>query len=227
MEDKIINERLDKLEHKIDLLLDHVNQQRLSSTVISDLASDLGIIGKDFYDTAVEELDKRQVEIDPAELTDLMISFMRNIGNFKVVMNTFEMAIDLTKEIGPIAIEVIIDLTKKLAVLEEKGYFEFVKDIGPIIDNMIMGLTPKDMKDLADNVMLILHTMKDITQPNMLKSIDNAVRMYASMETENIPSYSVWRLMKEINSPEMKKAIGFGITFMKNMSGSIDKKKIN
>lgn len=225
MEEKLINSRLDALESKIDLLLEYVNQQRLNSTVVEDLASDLSIVGKDFYDTAVEELDKRQVEIDPAELTDLMISMMRNINNFKVVMNTFEMGIDLSKEIGPIAIEMIIDFTKKLAEFEEKGYFEFVKDIGPIIDNMIKGITPQDMKDLADNIILILHTVKDITQPNMLKSIDNAVHMYSSIETENIPSYSIWKLMREINSPEMKKAIGFGITFMKNMSKTIENKK--
>ncbi len=224
MEDKIMNERLDKLENKIDLLLEYVNQQRLNTAVVEDLASDLGIIGKDFYDTAVEELDKRQVEIDPSELTDLMISLMRNIGNFRIVMNTFEMAIDLTKEIGPMANEAIIDFTKKLAVWEQKGYFAFVKDIGPIIENIIDGLTPKDMRDLADNVMLILNTVKDITQPNMLKSIDNAVRLYASIETENIPSYSVWRLIREMNSPEMKRAIGFGITFMKNMSKNMDNK---
>ena len=224
MEDKIINERLDKLENKIDLLLEYVNQQRLDTAVVEDLAGDLGIIGKDFYDTAVEELDKRQVEIDPSELTDLMISLMRNIGNFRIVMNTFEMAIDLTKEIGPMANEAIIDFTKKLAVWEQKGYFAFVKDIGPIIENIIDGLTPKDMRDLADNVMLILNTVKDITQPNMLKSIDNAVRLYASIETENIPSYSVWRLIREMNSPEMKRAIGFGITFMKNMSKNMDNK---
>lgn len=224
MEERIINERLDKMEAKIDLLLEYVNQQRLNTTVIEDLTGDLAIIGKDFYDTAVEELDKRQVEIDPSELTDLMISFMRNIGSFKVVMNTFEMLIDLTKEIGPIANEVIIDFTKKLAIVEKKGYFEFIKDIGPIIDNIIMGLTPQDMKDLADNIMLILNTVKDITQPNMLKSIDNAVKLYSSIETENVPSYSVWRLMREMNSPEMKKAIGFGITFMKNMSQNIENK---
>lgn len=218
MENIKINERLDALEIKIDLLLEHVNQQRLNSNVIEDLVGDLSIIGKDFYDTTVEELDKRQVEIDPAEVTDLMISFLRNIENFKVVMNTFEMAIDLTKEMGPIANEAIIDFTKKMAVLEQKGYFELIKDFGPVIDNIVKGLTPQDMKDLAENVMLILHTVKDITQPNMLKSIDNAVHMYASIETEDIPSYSIWRLLREMNSPEMKKAFGFAITFMKNMS---------
>lgn len=227
MSEQQINARLDALENKIDLLLDYVNQQRLSTNMVEDLAGDLSIIGKDFYDTAVEELDKRQVEIDPAQVTDLLISFLRNIDNFKVVMNTFEMLIDLTKEIGPMANEAIIDFTKKMALLEEKGYFELVKDFGPVIDNIVIGLKPQDMKDLADNVVLILHTIKDITQPNMLKSIDNAVKMYASIETENIPSYSVWRLLREMNSPEMKKAFGFAITFMKNMSKQTENQVIN
>ncbi len=223
MEDKNINSRIDALESKIDLILDYVNQQRLKSTVVEDLTEDLAIIGKDFYDTAVEELDKRQVEIDPEEVTDLLISFARNIKHFKVLMNTLEMAFDLVDEIGPMANEAIIDFSKQLAIFEQKGYFTFFKSIFPIIDNVITGLTPKDMKDLADNIMVIINTIKDITQPEMLKSIDNAVKVYGSLETENIPSYSLWRFMREINSPEMKKAMGFGITFLKNMSKNDEK----
>ena len=218
MGEETINTRIDVLEKKIDLILEYVNKQRLNAIVVEDLAGDLGIIGKDFYDTAVEELDKRQVEIEPAEVTDLVISFLRNIENFKVMMNTFEMMIDLTKEIGPIANDVIIDMTKQLAILDQKGYFDFVRNIAPIIDNIVTGLSPEDLKGLADNIMLIINTVKDITQPDMLKSIDNAIKMYSSMEIEDVPSYSVWRLMREINSPEMKKAIGFGVTFLKNMS---------
>jgi uncharacterized protein YjgD (DUF1641 family) len=41
------------------------------------------------------------------------------------------------------------------------------------------------------------------------------------METESVPSYSVWKLMREMNSPEMKKALGYGITFMKNVSKDV------
>ena len=218
MEDKNINSRIDALESKIDLILEYVNQQRLSATVVEDLTADLGIIGKDFYDTAVEELDKRQVEIDPEEVTDLLISFARNIKHFKVLMNTLEMAFDLVDEIGPMANEAIIDFTKQLAIFEQKGYFEFFKNIFPIIDNVVTGLSPQDLKDLADNIMGIVNTIKDITQPDMLKSINNAVTVYSSIETENIPSYSLLRFIREINSPEMKKAMGFGITFLKNMS---------
>ena len=223
MEDKNINSRIDALESKIDLILEYVNQQRLKSTVVEDLTGDLAIIGKDFYDTAVEELDKRQVEINPEEVTDLLISFARNIKHFKVLMNTLEMAFDLVDEIGPMANEAIIDLTKQLAIFEQKGYFAFFKDIFPIIDNIIADLTPKDMKDLADNIMVIINTVKDMTQPEMLKSIDNAIKVYGSLETENIPSYSLWRFLREINSPEMKRAMGFGLTFLKNMSKNAEK----
>lgn len=223
MDEQAINKRLDALENKIDIMLDYVNRQRLTTQSLNDLTDDLAIIGKDFYDTAVDELDKRQVEINPDEVTDLLITFLRNIKNFKEVMNIFEMAFDLSKELGPILNETIIDVTKKFAEFEEKGYFEFIKNVGPIIDKIVTGLSPQDLKDLSDNIMLIINTVKDLTQPEMLKSIDNAIHVYSSIETKEVPSYSVWKLMREINTPEMKKALGFGVTFMKNLSKNMEK----
>lgn len=222
MEEKNIQVQIDALDKKMDLILEYVNQQRLKSIVIDDLVSDLSIIGKDAFDSTVEELDKRQVEIDPSELTDLAISMVRNIGNFKMMMGTFEMAVDLSKEIGPIANEALIDFTKSMGEFEKKGYFAFIKEIVPIMDNIVAAVTPQDMHDLADNIVLILTAVKDITQPKMLKALDNAVNLYSSVDAKEVPSYSVWRLLREMNSPEMKKAIGFAVTFLKNMSESKD-----
>ena len=117
-----------------------------------------------------------------------------------------------------IANEVIIDTTKKLHEFEQKGYFEFLKEFGHIIDNIVTYYGVEDMRMLADNVVAILDTVKNLTQPDMLKSVDNAVKVFASLEMENIPEYSIFKVMREMNKPEMKKALGFFITFMKNMS---------
>ena len=225
METQAINKRLDELENKIDIILTYVNQQRLATESINDLSKDLAIIGKDFYDTAVEELDKRSIEIDPSEVTELMVTFLRNIKNIKSMMQMMEMGFDLAKEAGPILNESLIDLTRTFARLENDGYFEFARNLVPIIDNLVKGLSPKDLKDLADNVMVIVNTIKGITQPEMLRSVNSAVRIYSSIETEGIPSYSLWRLAREMNSPEMKKAIGFGVTFMKNLSKNLEKEE--
>ncbi len=221
MEDKNIQMQIDALDKKLDLILGYVHQQKLQANMVEDLVGDLSIIGKDAYDSTVMELDKRQVEIDPSELTGLAVSVLRNIGNIKTVMDTLEMAVDLGKEVGPIANEVIIDFTKQMNTLEQKGYFDFFREIGPVIDNVVKGFSPQDLKELANSIVSILTIIKEMTQPEVLNIMQNAIKAFNSMETESVPSYSVWKLMREMNSPEMKKALGYGITFMKNVSKDV------
>ena len=221
MEEKNIQSQIDALDKKLDLVLGYVKQQRNDTVVVEDLVSDLSIIGKDVYDNAVDELDKRQIEIDPSVLTDLVVTMLKNIGNFKTVMNLFEMAFDFAEEAGPIANEVIIDFTKQLQVYNQKGYFAFFKELGPILDNIVTGFTPEDLRQLANSIVSILSIIKEMTQPEVLGTMGNAVKAFNSMETESVPSYSIWRVMREMNSPEMKKALGYGITFMKNVSKDV------
>jgi uncharacterized protein YjgD (DUF1641 family) len=218
MEDTNIQMQIDALDKKLDLILGYVHQQKLQANMVEDLIGDLSIIGKDVYDSTVSELDKRQVELDPSELTGLAVSFLRNVGNIKTVMDTLEMAVDLGKEVGPIANEVIIDFTRQLNQFEQKGYFAFIKEVGPIFDNIVKGFSPQDLKDLANSIVSILSIIKEMTQPEVLNTVQNAMKAFNSMEMESVPSYSVWKLMRELNSPEMKKALGYGITFMKNVS---------
>ncbi len=218
MNETNINDRINALDRKLDLVLDYVNQQRLKSEAIEDLISDVSIIGKDLYDNSVIELENQSVEIDPDQVRRLGINLIKNIGNFNDVMELFGSTIDLFKEVGPIANEAIIDLTKKLHKYEEKGYFEFFAELGRMFDIIITSFTREDIRMLADNIVLILQTVKNMTQPEMLNAFNNAVKVYGSLETQNIPQYSLWKVLREMRTPEMKSAIGFMITFMKNLS---------
>ena len=219
--DKNLEQRIEALDKKMDLILEYVHRQKMNSNMVEDLVSDLSIVGKDVYDSTVKELDMRQVVLEPSELTDLAVSLLRNIGNIKTVLESLEMAVDLGKDVGPIANEMIIDFTKQMNEYEQKGYFKFFKEFGPIIDNIVTGFSPEDLKGLADNIVSILTTFKEMTQPEVLDTMQNAIKAFNSMETETVPSYSVWKLMREMNSPEMKKALGYGITFMKNVSKDV------
>jgi len=207
-----------ELNQKVDTILEYVNQQRLKSEAINDLIGDASIIGKDVYDSTVKALDEHEVVLEPDELRELGIRVAQNVGNFNTMLDTLGSAMDLMKDVGPIANEVIIDTTKKLNEFEQKGYFEFLKEFGHIVDNIVTYYGVEDMRMLADNVVAILDTVKNLTQPDMLKSVDNAVKVFANLEMENVPEYSIFRVMREMNKPEMKKALGFFITFMKNMS---------
>jgi len=210
--------QIEELNQKVDTILEYVNQQRLKSQAVDDLVADVSIIGKDAYDSTVKALDEHEVVLDPDQLRELGIRVAQNVGNFNTLLDTMGSAMDLMKDVGPIANEVIIDTTKKLHEFEQKGYFEFMKEMGAIMDNIVTHYGVDDVRLLADNVVTILDTVKNLTQPDVLKSIDTAVKVFSNMETENVPEYSIFRVMREINKPEMKKAWGFLFTFMKNMT---------
>jgi uncharacterized protein YjgD (DUF1641 family) len=212
------SKQIAELNQKVDTILEYVNQQRLKSQAMDDLVSDVSIIGKDVYDSTVKALDEHEVVLDPDELRELGIRVAQNVGNFNAILDTMGSVLDLLRDVGPIANEVIIDATKKLNEFEQKGYFEFMREFGNIVDNVVSYYQVEDARMLADNVVAILDTVKNLTQPDMLKSVDNAVRVFSKLEMDDIPSYSVFKVMRELNKPEMKKAMGFFVTFMKNLS---------
>jgi uncharacterized protein YjgD (DUF1641 family) len=218
MDDRKLLARIDNLEQKLDLVLEYVTQQRLKSEVVEDLIADLSIIGKDLYNSSVIELEKQSVDVDPDELRQLGINLVRNIKNLNEMLGMIETLVDLKKDAGPVFNGLIIDFTRNLHALESKGYFEFTREMGAIIDNIVTNFTPEDLRLLADNIVLMLQTLKNLTQPEILHAVNNAVKVFGSLQTENTPSYSIWKAMRELNSQEMKPAIGFIITFMKSLS---------
>jgi len=222
MEEKTIQTQITELNQKVDLLLDYVNQQRLKTNQLEDLASDISIVGKDMYETAVEELDNRMVEIDPNEVKCLVIRVLRNIKNMNQFLETFESLNDMIRDASPIFNEVIIDFSKKLHELDKKGYFEFFKETGKIFENIITHYSPEDVKALADNIVTILETVRSATQPEMMTALNNGLKIYNRIKTDNVPEYSIFKAMREMNKPEMKRALGFFITFMKNMSAEVN-----
>jgi uncharacterized protein YjgD (DUF1641 family) len=223
MEEKALQTQVTELNRKVDLLLEYVNQQRLKTNQLEDLVADVSIVGKDIYDTAVEELDNRMVNLDLDQVKGLILRILGNMENINNFLEIFESITDLMKDAGPILNEVIIDFTKKLNDLDQKGYFEFFIETGKIIDNIISHYSPEDVRALADNVVTIMETVRSATQPEMMSALNNGLKIYGSMEMENVPEYSIFKVMREMNKPEMKRALGFFVTFMKNMAAETNK----
>ncbi len=218
MSDPNILARMDALEQKLDLVLEYVNQQRLKSEVVEDLVSDVMIIGKDFYNSSVVELEKHAVDLDPDELNQLTINLVKNVKNFNEILGLLESMMDLKKDAGPIVNEMIIELTKTMHAMEQKGYFEFAREMGTVMDNIVTNFSVEDIRQLNDNIALMLQTAKNLTQPELLVALNNAGKAYVSTQNEDIKPYSLWKLLREMRSPEMRSVLGFMMAFVKNIS---------
>jgi uncharacterized protein YjgD (DUF1641 family) len=111
----------------------------------------------------------------------------------------------------------------KLNEYDKKGYFEFAKEFTKISDNVVTSFTVKDVKNFGDNIAAILDTIKNLTQPDMLHALNNAVNVYKNLDIEISEKVSIFSLMKELNTPEVKKGLSFGIKFLKNIAQSQEK----
>ncbi len=182
MEDKTNNvqEQINEINQKLDLVLHYVNEQRLKSETIEDLFADISIISKDAFSSTVEELDTRGIELNVDDIKALTFKLIRNVNNFSQVMDMFESLTDLLKDAGPIINEVGIDFAHKLHEFEQKGYFELFKQMAVLFDN--------------------------------------AVVAYQNTDFDVNKKYSMFKIIREINSPEVKRTLGFMVTFLKNLS---------
>jgi uncharacterized protein YjgD (DUF1641 family) len=215
MEDKELKLQITELNQKVDLLLEYVNQQRLKTNQLEDLVSDLSIVGKDVYDTAVEELDNRMIDIDPDQVKCLILRILRNIENINRFLEIFESLNDLIVDAAPILNEVIIDFSKKLGEFEKRGYFRFINETGKIFEKIIDQYSQDDLKKLSDNIVNITEVLKAVSSPEVLGALNKGLKTFKNIDSEKIPEYSLFKVVREMNKPEMKYAMGFMMTFLK------------
>lgn len=227
MNEKSIQPQIDEINQKLDLVLHYVNQQRLKSETIEDLVTDVSIIGRDIFHDAVNELDNQNIELNIDEIKILIFKLIKNTGNFVTVLSAFESLNDFFKDAGPVANEIMIDVIKKMHEFEKKGYFEFIKELMKVFDNIITNYSGEDVRLLSDNIVTIMDTIKNMTQPEMLGAMNNAVNIYKNLNPDDVEEYSMWKAFREMRTPEMKRGIGFIMLFLKNLSKEQTKTKLH
>ena len=178
-----VQSQIDEINRKLDIILEEIFIQKQSREATKDLIGDLSIIGKDAFKNAVIHLDKAGVELDSEALIGTGIRLIRNIENINEFLDTLESINDFLKDASPIIHQAGLDAIQKLHELDQKGYIDFIRELIKVIDNIVTGFTTEDVKALADNIVTILNTVKNMTQPDVLEAINNAVKVYKSIDT--------------------------------------------
>ncbi len=218
MDNSNIQEQINDINRKLDIVLDEIVAQRETRQSIEDLTADLAIISKDVFTSAVTELDNAGVEVDGEAVKQLALKLVRNVDTLTDLFDMLESGKDLLADLTPIIQQVGLDGMHLMHDIEQKGYFDFMRQSVKIIDNIVTHFTTDDLQLLADNIVTILETVKSLTQPDMLKAINSGLIVYKSIDVENIEEYSILKALRAMNSKEMRRGIGFMITFLKNIS---------
>ncbi len=218
MDEEKLSLQLAGLDQKLDRISVEMDELRRYRIELEDLRDDLTRVAKDVFQTAIEEMEEVAPFVHSGDFIHLARKLVRNTRNVTALTTQVESAMDLAKDATPLGKELFNDLLTQLDEYDRKGYFEFIAELFNVVDRVITSYSVEDVQLLADNVVAILETVKGLTQPEMLQSINNAMIVYRKLDFDTVEECSVWKAMSQVNKPEMRRALGFIMSFLRNLS---------
>ena len=213
-----LESRLDALDAKLDQVLTEIDEVRRLRRGMEELQDDLTRVARDVLATTINELEDVAPFVRTGDFSNLLKRLLRNTNTINELMVQLESSRAFLADATPLAQNLFHDTLEQLDGLEQRGYFDKGRELARAIDNVVQEFSVEEVRQLADNATTILHTVKNLTQPDMLAAVDNAVEIYSKIDFNTIEEYSPFKAFREINKPEMRRGLGFMIVFLRNLS---------
>lgn len=201
-----LNQKIDALTAQVTYLADQAQIAERQRQDRTELIRDLTPIGQEAFRLTVEQFEEVQEYIDLGDLLRFFKRLMRNGRNFEKLLDQMESLMDLFNTLGPLADEAFTKAVDSLAEMEHKGYFTFARGGARIIDNVVTSFSEEDVDHLGDNVVLILNTIKDMTQPEVMNFIRNTL-LVAEHEVEKPVDISYSALLRQMRDPAVRRGL--------------------
>jgi uncharacterized protein YjgD (DUF1641 family) len=201
-----LNQKIDLLTAQVAYLADQAQIAERQRQDRAELIRDLTPIGQEAFRLTIEQLEEVQEYVDLGDLLRFLKRLMRNGRNFDKLLDQMESLMDLADTMGPLADEAFTKSVDSLAEMERKGYFTFARGSARIVDNVVTSFTEEDVDRLGDNVVLILNTIKEMTQPEVMNFIRNTL-LVAEREIEKPVEISYTALLRQMRDPSVRRGL--------------------
>jgi uncharacterized protein YjgD (DUF1641 family) len=201
-----LNQKLDLLTTRVEYLTEQAQLAERQREDRAELVRDLTPIVNDAFRLTTEQLEEIQEYVDLGDLLRLLKRLLRNGHNIEAMLDQLEGLMDLLQTVGPLTDSVFSRAVDLLAVAEQKGYFAFAKGGMQIVDNVVTAFTEEDVKRLGDNIVLILNTVKDMTQPEIMNFVRSTL-LIAEQEVEKPIDISYLSLLRQMQDPAVRRGL--------------------
>jgi uncharacterized protein YjgD (DUF1641 family) len=213
-----VTERLDRMASQLDVLTAELQRQREQREMWQELTHDLAPIARDAMSSVTAELD----ELKDTVSTEELLRFTRQLA---VALPTIEAALGQLTSLGELASDAttlagpaMASLTERLAKLEEHGYLGFARSSLGVVDRVMTSFSEDDVEALGDNVVLILETVKEMTQPEIMTMLRRTAHMVNEPEAVPTEPPSLFALLREMRDPEVRRGLARMLALLRSLS---------
>jgi uncharacterized protein YjgD (DUF1641 family) len=201
-----LTKKIDALTAQVAYLSEQAQLAERERQSRRELMRDLTPIANQAFHMTIEQLEEVQEYIDLGDLLRLFKRLLRNGRTMEKILDQVESLTDLLDTINPLANEALAKLVDSLNEAEQRGYFSFMQGGLRIMDNVITSFSEEDVHRLGDNIVLILNTVKDMTQPEIMSFIRNTL-LIAEQEVDKPIDISTIGLMRQMRDPAVRRGL--------------------
>ncbi len=210
-----LNQKLDKLTTQVEFLTEEAHRQKRRQQEWDELRDDLIPIGNDIFRLSIEQLEEVQHHVQIEDIFRLFKRLLRNTRNLEQMLDQLEGLAELWQDLAPLSQPAFMTLMKQLDEMERKGYFVFMQGGMEMADRIVASFSEEDVRQLGENVVLILQTVKEMTQPeimNMLRDTAHIVKDEEPVDT------SLISIVRQLNDPSVRKGLAKTLQILKSVA---------
>ena len=209
-----LNRKLDKLTTQIEFLTEEALRQKRRQQEFDELKADLTPIFNDVFRLSVTQLQEVEQHAQIEDILNLFKRLLRNTRNLEQMLDQLESVMELWQDAGPLSRDAFLSFLQQLEAMEQKGYFTFLQGGLQMMDKVVTAFDKKDIDQLADNIVLILQTVKEMTQPEIM---DMLQRTAVTMTDEEPADTSIRGIVRQLNDPAVRTGLAKTLTILKNV----------
>jgi uncharacterized protein YjgD (DUF1641 family) len=210
-----LNQKLDRLTTQVEFLTEEAQRQKRRQQEWDELKDDLIPIGNDIFKISVSQLEEVQQHVQIEDMLRLVKRLLRNTRNLERMLDQLESFSELWSDISPLSQDAFLTLMNRLNEYEQKGYFVFLQGGLDMADRIVTSFTEEDVRQLGDNVVLILQTVKEMTQPEIMTMLRNTASIVKDEEPVNT---SIMSIIRQMNDPAVRKGLAKTLQVLKSVA---------
>lgn len=211
-----LNRKVDALTTQVAYLAEEARLNQRRRQEWDELKSDLTPVASEVYQLSVRQLDEIESYVQLEDIVRVSKRLMRNTRNIEQMLDQLESLADLSREFGPISDEVFLTVMTRLDEMERKGYFAFLQGGKEIMDQVVTNFSDEDVRQLGENIVLILETVKEMTQPEIMTLLSSSAHV---MREDDVPEdVSLFAIFRQLNDPAVRRGLAKTLNVLKTVS---------
>jgi uncharacterized protein YjgD (DUF1641 family) len=203
--------KIDTLTEQVAFLTQEAELAKRRREFWTELQADAMPIAGDVLQVLERELGELSADVRIGDFADLLRRLIRVAPVLDQALRYLEMFAELASDMMPLGEHAMSVTTDRLVELDQKGYFGFAKSTWHVVDRIVTGFSEDDVEALGDNVVLILDTIKELTQPEIMAALHHMIeavqRQQAQLDQETEKPPGLFKLAMRLRDPEVRRGM--------------------